>query len=206
MIDDFGQKSTIRPMTAADIDAVVEIHLRSFPSFFLTFLGPAFLRLLYDAMTHDPEGIVLVYEWERVIQGFVAGVTHQSGFYRRLLQQRKWAFAWAAVGAVLRRPRIIARLWRALRRPEESTQAATEACLMSLAVLPETEGQGIGRRLVRAFCNELARHQIPTVSLTTDQIGNDRVNRFYLRLGFQVVRTFVTPEGRAMNEYVLSLT
>lgn len=192
-------------MIVADLDAVVEIHLRSFPSFFLTFLGSAFLRLLYDAMTNDPEGIVLVYERERIIQGFVAGVMRQSGFYRRLLQQRKWAFAWAAVGAVLRRPRIVARLWRALQRPEESKQSATAACLMSLAVLPETEGQGIGRHLVRAFCDDLVRRQISTVCLTTDQIGNDRGNSFYVGLGFRVVRTFVTPEGRAMNEYMLAL-
>jgi len=31
------------------------------------------------------------------------------------------------------------------------------------------------------------------------------VNRFYLKLGFRLADTFVTPEGRAMNEYVMTL-
>ena len=206
MSDKHKPAGTIRPLAVNDLNAIVAIHLQSFPSFFLTFLGPAFLRLLYDAMVKDTEGIVLVYERERAIQGFVAGVMRQSGFYRRLLQQRKWAFAWAAVGAILRRPCIIPRLWHALKRSEDAAQAAAQACLMSIAILPATEGQGVGRLLVRAFCDELACRHVPAVCLTTDQIDNDRVNRFYIGLEFRIARTFVTPEGRAMNEYLLSLT
>ena len=38
---------TIRPMLESDVEAVVEIHLRTFPGFFLSFLGPDFLALLY---------------------------------------------------------------------------------------------------------------------------------------------------------------
>jgi hypothetical protein len=31
------------------------------------------------------------------------------------------------------------------------------------------------------------------------------VNAFYARLGFELARTFTTPEGRRMNEYVMTL-
>jgi ribosomal protein S18 acetylase RimI-like enzyme len=76
---------------------------------------------------------------------------------------------------------------------------------MSIAVRPEVEGQGIGQHLTTAFCQELSKRGVPAVCLTTDHDNNERVNQFYQRLGFQVYRVFTTPEGRAMNEYVISL-
>jgi ribosomal protein S18 acetylase RimI-like enzyme len=76
---------------------------------------------------------------------------------------------------------------------------------MSIAVRPESAGKGIGKWLVEAFCKELANRGATAVCLTTDRDKNDQVNQFYQRLGFQLSQTFVTPEGRAMNEYFISL-
>jgi ribosomal protein S18 acetylase RimI-like enzyme len=195
----------IRPMAPSDLDMLVTIHLASFPGFFLTFLGQDFLALLYQNIQRDLDGIVLVAAGNDRIEGFVAGVTRQTGFYRRLVEKHKWAFASATLGAVLRRPTILPRVLRALRRPEDAQQAAAEACLMSIAVRPESQGRGIGKELVEAFCRELAERGAKAVCLTTDRDHNDGVNRFYQKLGFTVGRSYVTPEGRHMNEYVLSL-
>ena len=196
---------TIRLMLPGDLPQVIDVHLKSFPGFFLTFLGHNFLVLLYRNMQSDPESVVLVASSDGQIEGFVAGVTLQSGFYQRLIKRQRWAFAAAAFGALIRRPSIAPRLLRALRQPTEAQQASAEACLMSIAVRPESEGKGIGKQLVTAFCQELARRGVPGVCLTTDQDDNDHVNRFYHRLGFRLSRTYITPEGRAMNEYVISL-
>ena len=76
---------------------------------------------------------------------------------------------------------------------------------MSIAVSPEFQGRGIGKQLVEAFCQELAARGEPAVCLTTDRDDNEAVNRFYQRLNFQLARSFITPEGRAMNEYVRNL-
>ena len=76
----------IRSARPQDIAEVVRIHLESFPNFFLSFLGPASLRLLYEEILSSPEGVLLVAEeGERDLVGFVAGVTRQSGFYSRLV-------------------------------------------------------------------------------------------------------------------------
>jgi ribosomal protein S18 acetylase RimI-like enzyme len=140
----------IRPMQLDDLEQVVEVHLQSFPGFFLTFLGHDFLTLLYDQLCR--EGVVLVACPHGHIDGFVAGVLQQAGFYRRLVERQKWAFARAAAAAVVRRPPIGPRLLRALRRPTEAQQSAAKACLMSVAVRPEASGRGLGQQLVRAFC------------------------------------------------------
>ena len=43
------------------------------------------------------------------------------------------------------------------------------------------------------------------MSLTTDRAGNESVNRFYELLGFTLSQTYVTAEGRPMNEYIAVL-
>jgi ribosomal protein S18 acetylase RimI-like enzyme len=194
-----------RKMRPTDLPPVIDVHLASFPDFFLTFLGRRFLTLLYEQIEQADEGVVLVAGSADRVEGFVAGVRHQSGFYQRLVKRKKWAFARAALGSALRRPMIIPRLLRALRRPDEARHAAAEACLMSIAVRPEAAGQGLGRQLVTAFCAEMLQRGAPAVCLTTDRDNNERTNRFYQQLGFQLSSCFVTPEGRAMNEYVISL-
>jgi ribosomal protein S18 acetylase RimI-like enzyme len=191
----------IRPMRPDDVAAVVRIHLESFPGFFLSFLGPRFLRVLYETILADAEGRAFVAEEGSQIHGFVAGVIRQAGFYRRAIRTRALAFAWAAAGAVARRPSVVPRLVRALRRPAEVRDSAADACLMSVAVTPSAEGRGAGRQLVQAFCAAIDRAGAEAVSLTTDADGNDRTNAFYVRLGFGLAREYVTPEGRRMNEY-----
>lgn len=196
---------SVRQVTRSDLDRIVEIHLESFPGFFLTFLGYDFLSLLYKGIQSDPDGIILVAESDR-IEGFVAGVLHQAGFYGRLLKKNKWAFAKAALGALAKRPSVAPRLVRALKRPAEARQSSAEACLMSIAVHTDSGSNGIGQQLVEAFCEELSQRGAPSVCLTTDQDKNEPVNRFYQRLGFHVSNTFITPEGRAMNEYLMVLS
>ena len=198
-------EATVRRAHSGDIDPVVAIHVRSFRGFFLTFLGPSFLKLFYSEVFASAEGILLVAESDSRVVGFVAGVTQQSGFYRRLLKRRKWTFARASLGALLKKPSIAGRLFRALRKHNETTESPAAACLMSIAVTPGTEGRGLGATLVRAFCDDLRERSVSDVCLTTDRDGNDAVNAFYARMGFTLVRTFTTPEGRRMNEYFMRL-
>lgn len=196
---------TIRVALPRDLEMVTDVHVRSFPNFFLSALGPRFLRLLYEEILRSETGVLVVADDGSGVVGLAAGTTTQSGFYRALLRRRLIAFALAAAPAALRRPVIVPRLFRALRRPAESASAAAPACLMSLAVHPRAEGQGIGARLVTAFCEELRSRGADGVCLTTDAAGNDPVNRFYQRQGFRATRSITTPEGRVLNEYVRKL-
>jgi ribosomal protein S18 acetylase RimI-like enzyme len=77
---------------------------------------------------------------------------------------------------------------------------------MSLAVAPDAAGHGIGQLLVKHFLTVMKQRNVTTVSLTTDKDANERVNRFYQGLGFQIARAYTTREGRCMNEYVIDLT
>lgn len=195
----------IRSAQLADVSVIVSVHLRSFPGFFLSFLGPSFLREIYTAALADLDGIGFVAEDGSGICGFVTGTAQPAGFYRRLLRQRWWRFARAAMLPAFRQPMIIPRLFRALSMLGQATQQEHRGTLTSIAVLPQAQGKGIGHSLVRAFLDEATRRGLRQVDLTTDHDNNEAANRFYQNLGFVCECTFTTPEGRIMNEYVISL-
>jgi ribosomal protein S18 acetylase RimI-like enzyme len=198
---------TIRPMLDSEAEAVVEVHLRTFPGFFLSFLGHKFLALLYRSIRAAPEGVVLIaIDREAGIEGFVAGVASQKNFYQRLVRRHWWRFALAASGAAIRKPSVIPRLFRALLRPAKTNHSAADASLMSLGVRPESEGKGIGALLVESFCREMATRGVTRICLTTDRDDNVRANQFYRRHGFRENTSFFTPEGRPMIEYVRTLS
>jgi ribosomal protein S18 acetylase RimI-like enzyme len=196
----------LRNMFPPDVLTVTEVHMKSFPGFFLTVLGPVFLRNLYSAILDDPDGMGHVVTQNMEIRGFVAGTAQPAGFYRRLLRRRWWSFAWSALPSAVQHPAIIPRLLRAFSMPARVTQQAGRGTLMSIAVLPECQGSGIGQTLVSAFLDEAVRRGLRQVDLTTDRDHNEPANRFYQRMGFACERSFVTPEGRAMNEYVIDLS
>lgn len=197
--------SQTRLMKMSDINPCVDIHMQAFQGFFLTFLGPAFLKELYSSILVDPSGIGLVIERGGQVRGFVIGTQQPAGLYSRLLRQRWWAFGLASIGPLLRNPKILTRLLRAFRKPNEKSDVANCGTLMSIAVLPEEQGKSAGKQLVTAFLDRARQCGLSYVNLTTDALDNVSANRFYQKMGFVLTRTFLTPENRQMNEYMICL-
>ncbi len=192
----------IRRMTAEDINAVVSVHLASFQGFFLSFLGPRFLYLYYSGVNSDPEGICFVcLNTDGKPAGFVAGSANPRGVYSRLLKRDWMRFSLASLAAVLKKPTAIRRVARALFYPSQNPVGKNVAGLFSIGVLPELQGTGSGKQLVRHFLEDAKSRGCRKVFLTTDRDNNDAVNEFYRKLGFRDERQFETPEGRRMNEY-----
>lgn len=198
--------NVLRHMELNDIAVVVKVHQASFPGFFLSFLGPRFLSLYYTAVCEAPEGIALVCLGPGgEPAGFVAGSTNPRGFYSRLLKRNWWKFSLASVGAILRKPTIVAQLARGLTHPSRNPVGKDIAGLYSIGVLPESQGTGAGKELVQAFLLEARNRSCRRVFLTTDRDGNETANAFYQKMGFRIEHQFETPEGRAMNEYWIDL-
>jgi ribosomal protein S18 acetylase RimI-like enzyme len=193
-------------MTPADAERVVETHLSSFPGFFLSELGPAFLGRYYRAVCSDQSGIALVgLDENGRVAGFAAGTSNPRGFYTRLLKKQWLKFAAASLPAVMKNPLIIPRLLKALNHPGENPAGPEVAGLYSIGVAPGGQRQGLGRRLAGEFLKEAKARGCRQVFLTTDRDHNQRVNDFYRGIGFSLKRTFETAQGRGMNEYWLDL-
>lgn len=189
------------------ISKVVDVHLQTFPNFFLTFLGPKFLREFYNSFSYDPTGIGFVAEDAETgdTLGVIVGPLVADGYFKRLLKRRWWAFCLASVAAVLKRPITIKRLYRALFYRGEAPPGPQRALLSSVAVSPQVQGHGIGQALVKRWVEEVQRRGGSGCYLTTDADNNEKVNSFYQKLSWKIESTYKTSEGRVMNRYVLDL-
>jgi ribosomal protein S18 acetylase RimI-like enzyme len=193
-------------MDQKHVPAVVQVHLASFPGFFLSFLGPKFLAAYYSGVGSAPEGIAFVtLDAASAPCGFVVGSSNPRGFYKRLLRRGWFKFSIASIGPVLRRPSAAVRIARGLLHPGQNPAGDDIAGLFSIGVRPDVQGSGAGKLLVEAFLEEARRRQCKRVFLTTDTDENERTNRFYRGLGFVLTRQYVTTNSRNMNEYWIDL-
>jgi len=192
---------------AAHIQQIVDVHMQSFPNFFLTFLGPKFLREFYQSFLYDSAGIGFVAEDAQTgdALGVIVGPLVPDGYFKRLLKRRWWAFCLASTIAILKRPIIIKRLFRALFYRGESPSGSQRALLSSIAISPQSQGHGIGQALVRRWVEEVEHRGYSGCYLTTDANNNDKINSFYQKLGWKIESTYKTSEGRVMNRYILDL-
>lgn len=196
----------ILPLTNRGIKKVVDIHIQAFPGFFLTFLGPRFLKEFYNSFTYDSTGIGFVAIENGEVAGVIVGPLNPEGYFRRLLIKKWHAFCVASVRAVLKNPKIIKRLFRAFFYRGQAPLGKQRALLSSIAVAPEAQGRGIGRALVQRWAEEVKHRGGKGCYLTTDAEDNKKVNSFYQSLGWQVESTYTTPEGRLMNRYVFDFS
>ena len=198
-------KWVIMSLDPRHLDPVVELHMRAFSDFFLTFLGPRFLKEFYAAFFQEHSGIAFIAEEEHSgrVLGVVAGTLHPQGFFNRLLKRRWWAFCLASAAALLSRPRIAPRLFRALFYRGAPPPGPQRTLLSSIAVAPDAKRIGLGHALLDHWMRSVQNRGSIGCYLITDAISNDTANLFYQHSGWKSDCSFVTPEGRKMYRYVI---
>ncbi len=196
--------SEIRQMCAADVDAVVDLHMRTFGDYSLTTLGRGFLTNYYMGIVSSQYGMAFVYERLGKIVGFIAGFQRPAEFYRELLRRRVLLFVWYSLGSVLRRPRILKRLLQALFYPSDKQRMQIDFEIASTAVTPVEQNRGIGWFLIATFLREARACGGGTVLLGVRQDDVDFING-YKRLGFVVSQEIPKPDGQTIVELALNL-
>ena len=90
----------ITSLSSSHVNTVVEIHLRAFPNFFLSFLGPRFLREFYGSFLVDSQGVgFIALSSAGQILGVIVGPVDPRGYFKRLLKRRWWKFCVASIAA-----------------------------------------------------------------------------------------------------------
>lgn len=189
------------------LEQVVAVHIDAFRGFFLTQLGPRFLREYYRCIADYPEGILLTEADVDGCVGFVSGFIDPPRFYAALRRRRVRLGVAAALG-LLARPQNVPGLMANFRRAGRVARLASAphtAELSSLAVASSAAGRGVGSTLVRRFIASAAGAGARRVVLTTDASDNEAGNRFYVRLGFRLSDTYEARPGRSLNEYTFEL-
>ncbi|ELC8413682.1 GNAT family N-acetyltransferase [Clostridium perfringens] len=184
------------------VNQVVEVHMKSFSGFFLTFLGKGFLMQLYTGFVrHESSGLLVAVDNQNKIVGFLAYSDDLSGFYKYLIKTRLISFAWYSICAFIKNPKIMFRLLRAFTYSSEAKRDEKYIELSSIGVLPEVEGLGIGSKLIITLKNKIDFSKYEYIKLETDAVNNESVNNFYKKNGFILDHEYKTNEGRRMNEY-----
>lgn len=125
----------IRKVQQADIEQVVEIHLKAFQGFFLTSLGKGFLKSYYLSGLKSKETVFLCSTVdEKQIAGFCFGTLLSKGFYKRLIIGNISTFAFIAIKVLFSRPKAILRLLFNLEKKVSKTDDGNYAELLSIAV------------------------------------------------------------------------
>lgn len=189
---------------ASDLGSVVAIHKEAFEGFFLTRMGPRFLRAYYQAVLDFEASISLVAhdtESDRAL-GFVVGFRDPQGFYA-LFGQRRKRMLLAILLAVLRDPGLVPQILRNMRRVDAQAQQPVDAVeLSSIAV--GAPGRGVGGALLEAFADKARSEGAHRLILTTDAEGNDPVRWFYETRGF-TLHGYEDRGERRMCRYARSL-
>lgn len=190
-----------------DVIAVAKVHEIAFPGFFLTNLGCGFLRELYSGFLSHSSGVIFVAEDAGEVVGFIAGTFSPETFFRELRRQRGIMFLIHAIPAVLRNPMtVVSRLYGAFfYQGDKPISFKNGALLSSIGVVPKMVGKNVGRLLIENFESEVISSGVDFVYLTTDRIGNDRVNAFYQKCGYYEDASFTQYANRKMFRYVKKL-
>ena len=192
----------IKAVQTQTVDQAVQIHLDTFQGFFLTFMGRGFLRQLYRSYCdHQDSGLLGAFDENRELVGFLAYSSNLSGLYKFMIKKRLIPFAWYALGAFFRKPKVFMRLVRAFLKPGESKREESYVELASIGVRPDQKGSGIGSKLIDALKKQVDFTRFSYINLETDAKDNEAANGFYVKNGFELTRSFTTHEGREMNEY-----
>ena len=195
---------TIRKMTAAEkgsIRKLSKLHVRAFPGFFLTQLGVGFLDALYTGYLNDERSGIIVAEYNGRLAGFIAYSNDYPNFYKGLMKKHLLRFAFCSMGAAIRHPSFIKRLLGAFKKSDSVVKSEKYVELASICVDPRLGKHGIGTKLIDHLKGMVDFDEYAYINLETDAVGNDDVNRFYVKNGFKLARSYFSSEGRKMNEY-----
>lgn len=195
---------SIRKLNKVDdryITSLAQLHMKSFPDFFLTKLGLPFLKTLYKGYIEDENSGILVAEINGKLVGFIAYSNEYSRFYKGLLKKRLIRFGFCSLLAVIRHPSFCKRLLGAFKKSSEVKKEESYVELASICVNPIVGKRGVGSQLIQQLKDITDFSTYAYINLETDAYNNDAVNHFYARNGFDLAREFVTAEGRKMNEY-----
>ena len=194
----------ISRMQREDVAAVIKIHRECFEGYYLTKMGPEFLRYYYSNIIEYKESIALIAKNEASEAiGFATGCKNPTAFYKNL-KRNKLLLISIMVKAFAKDPSLILpTIENSLRVNNNHEGCAEDIELTSIAT--RKRNNGIGTALVTAFKSESEKQDGARIRLTTDKRGNEGGNQFYIKNGFK--KTGEQARGnRILNIYTMTLS
>lgn len=203
-------------MTAEDVVATSEIHVRELPHGYFVELGPRFLAAYHRSFVESPHAVAAVATLDDRIAGFLVGTLRTRAHYGHVVRRHGPVLALYGLLGLLRHPRALGHLVRHRLRRYARTLAryarpgsrdgdpgggrGPVAVLTHVAVLAAASGHGLGAELVDHFVEAVRRSGVPEIRLVT-LVGHDGAAEFYERLGFERLRERPSADGHHVVEF-----
>jgi ribosomal protein S18 acetylase RimI-like enzyme len=171
----------VRAGRPADAPAAAALHAERIGEGFLVTLGTRFLTRLYRRVVLSPYALLVVAESGTRLVGFAAAATDTRRFYGDFMRRDALPAALAAAPACLRAPH---RVWETFRYGTSDHGDLPTAEILSIAVVADAAGRGVGGSLLAAAQEDLARLGSPEARVVT-AVGNDAALTMYRRAGFR---------------------
>lgn len=196
-----------RKSMVSDSCQIAKIHSKSFPNFFLTTLGYAFLKNYYESCIKNKEvvSISAIDDNTNILIGFSVGCYSSRGFNKKLVFSNLWGFSKQALILLYKNPIALIRLAKNFVKKNNSIDDGKYAELLSIGVSPDNIGLGVGKNLLTKFEDKIRERGVKIISLTTDAFSNDTVLKFYKKCGYECYYNFVTFPNREMLRLIKTL-
>lgn len=191
-------KVTLRAAEVGDARAIARLHVTLIDTGFLSSLGSRFLRLLYATLISSERGMVTVAEDDGTTVGFIAGTDDTGAFYKEFARRRLLRALWAMLPSLIR-PRSWKRIWETLRYGGEASSVGAE--LLSMAVAPNVQRQGLGARLADDLLRIAGEKGINEMKVVVGAENSAAIS-LYSRCGFGDRRTIQVHSGVPSVELV----
>jgi ribosomal protein S18 acetylase RimI-like enzyme len=194
-----------RKISQAEYSEIAKIHQVAFKDFFLTSLGIDFLKVYYRSCLSAAETIAIgIYSDENILCGFATGTIHSKGFHKKVFYSNWKSFILSILLSVIKNPTSLFRLIKNLNKNYYETDDGEYSELLSIGVLPELKGKGIGAELLKSFEEEAKFRGAKQIALTTDYHSNDAVVTFYKKCGYDIFYDFIAYPNRKMLKMIKS--
>ncbi|GHT33563.1 GNAT family N-acetyltransferase [Bacteroidia bacterium] len=189
-----------------EIVQVVSVHESSFSNFFMTELGSYFLTVYYKSVSHNKNSILLGCYEDDSLLGFCAATYLSKGFYKKLIKENFLHYFFISIYLLLSKPASLIRLIKNLtKKNPEISDNGEYAELLSIATSVDSQGKGIGKKLLLQLEVELKLKSCTELSLTTDYYDNDKVISFYKNLSYNPLYDFVSYPNRKMYRMIKNI-
>lgn len=192
---------SVRPARPAEAGALARLMSEAITWSRLSGLGPGFVTLLHRHMISSANAVCYVAERESEIIGYSVWSVDSSKFYREFLLRCGFRAAIMLAPNIFR-PRQLKTIARCLTYFPEAHPDDPQAEVLSFAVRPQAKQSGVGKAIFNALAHEFEKRGVKVVKVGAVEATNEGGNRFYSRLGCELVRTESFYRDSRVNVYV----
>jgi len=171
---------------------IAALHIKQIHHGLLPLLGLKFLSRLYYELAITPNTGVWAALKSNELIGFISGCADVRKSYFAILS-RAWPLFLSLTSQVILRPGLLWKMISILCYPFKysyETMHSNKACssikseILAIAVNPDFEGRGIGRKLVQTFEEELLQWNNRGYYRVATNVLDIKSNSFYRKVGF----------------------